>query len=205
MGVEGEEGLGHFDRLGMVIVALPTHLSFAGAGQAMGIDRQEAPGKVAGGAADVPQGALETLGFEDRMVVQEFMDGPIAGREGQAVEHLEAALAEGPLAADAGDAEGGFVDKLQGESGLHVIPGDPAPTAQKVPGSQAKMLGNQQPQADQVSADLVGQKLANPALEAAGITRFGFDSRGGALGLQSGTIDLRAIAIEFFFAGRIVR
>ena len=42
--VEGEEGRGHLERLGFMVVAIPAHLAFAVTAQAMGIDGQSAAG-----------------------------------------------------------------------------------------------------------------------------------------------------------------
>ncbi len=205
IGVDGEEGLGHFRRFRMIVVALATHLSFAVAGDSMGIDGQESSGKVTGRTAEVAEGQLEALSIGNGVFGEQLMDGAITGQEGQAVEEFKAALAQGALPTNAGEAQRGFVHQLHRQARFHAIGGPVGPGAQEVPGAQAKVLGNQPPQADEIAADLVGQQLTNAPFEAAGIAGFGFDARGGALGFQRRGLGVRTIAVEFFFAGRIVQ
>ena len=82
---------------------------------------------------------------------------------------------ERPIGTDARSANGGFVDQLHGETWFHSFRRLPGPAAQQVPGSEAKMLGDQQPDAGQVPADLVGQQLAHPTLDAERVAQLELD------------------------------
>jgi hypothetical protein len=58
------------------------------------------------------------------------------------------------------------------------------------------VLGHQQPQADEIVADLVGQQLPYASFQALRIAGLGFDPGGGPLGFQQQP-GIRAIAILF--------
>lgn len=204
VGIQGEEGLGAFagPAFFFVIGTMATHLSLAVAGNAVGIDRQEAPGEMAPGPAHQAQGDLKFLGLGDGVGVEQIVNGAVGGDVGQAVGQFEAFLAEGATLPDAGDAEGGLVDQLQGQVRSDVPGGLSGPGAHQVPGAEAKMLGHQEPETDEGSGDLTGQELADVALETGGVGWFEPGGRLGTMGLQQkrrggGTKD-----VEFFFAGR---
>ncbi len=205
VGIDGEEGLGHFGRFRVIIIALARHLPLAGAADAMGIDGQESSGKMTGGAAEVTEGPLHALGIVHRVFGEQLMDGAITGQKGQAVEQFKAALAQGALAADAGQTQRRLMHQLHRQARLDAVGAPAGPGVQEIPGAQTKVFGDQQPQADEITADLVGQQWTNTPFEAARIAGLGFDAGGGALGLQARGFGVRAIAVEFFFVGRIVR
>ena len=93
------------------------------------------------------------------------------------------------------------MDELKRQAGLDPRGGAPGPAEQQIPGAQAEVLGDEQPQAQGGAADLIGQELSDAALEAAGVARLGAALRAGALGLDGG-IRIGLAAIEFFFEGR---
>jgi hypothetical protein len=66
------------------------------------------------------------------------------------------------------------------------------------------VLGDQQPKADKIAGDLIGQELPHAALEAERIARLGAGAFLGPLGLDFPISD-RSILIEFFFEGRTLR
>jgi hypothetical protein len=79
------------------------------------------------------------------------------------------------------------------------------PATQQIPGSQAQVFGYEQPEADQITGNLIGQELADAAFHAQVIELFppilvdgskGLHFHGGALGVE---------LIEFFFAARTER
>ena len=96
------------------------------------------------------------------------------------------------------------MDQLQRQARLDPSPGLTAPTAKQIPRSQPQVLGNQQPKADQVAGDLVGQQLPHAAFQAGRIARLGAGAFLGPLGLDL-QFTLRAVLIEFFFEARTLR
>ena len=66
------------------------------------------------------------------------------------------------------------------------------------------MFGDQQPQADQVAGDLVGQKLAYAPFQAGRVAVLRIDPLEGPLGLDR-LLSLWTTAVEFFFEARILR
>jgi hypothetical protein len=171
----------------------------------MGIDRQQSAAEMPGGLAELAQSDLQVLGVGHGVGGEEGVDGAIAGEERQAVEHFKTALAEGALLADAREAEGGFMDELEGQARLDAVAGTVGPGAEQVPGAQAQVFRDQQPRTDEVAVDLVGQELANAPFETARIAGFRFAVRGRALRFQLQGRIVRWVAMEFFFAGRTVR
>ena len=79
------------------------------------------------------------------------------------------------------------MDQLKPQARLDPIAGPAAPAAEQVPGSQPQMFGNQQPEADQVSRDLVGQKLPHAAFQAGRIAGFAAGVSLGPLGVDRST------------------
>jgi hypothetical protein len=137
------------------------------------------------------------------MSAQQFVDGHVGGEKGEAIGKLEPTLAERTTGADAGHAERGFVDQLQRQPWLEVLPTPPRPATEEVPNTQAKQLGDEQPETDQVTRNFIGQALANTAFQAFGIRRHRLDSE--LAGLRGSRLRDRAVAIEFFFEGRTSR
>jgi hypothetical protein len=66
------------------------------------------------------------------------------------------------------------------------------------------VFGDKDPKSDQVTTDLVGEKLPHPAFQAGRITRFGFGPFFGAMGVDR-CFRLRRIAVKFFFVGQSLR
>jgi hypothetical protein len=97
------------------------------------------------------------------------------------------------------------MSELQGQAGGEVGRGGSGPAGEQIPGSQAQVFGYEQPEADQITGNLIGQELADAAFDAQVIELFppilvdgskGLHFHGGALGVE---------LIEFFFAARTER
>lgn len=202
VGVEAEKELGEFAGFLAGMLAAPRHLALAGTAHPMGIDRQETAAEMPPGAAEASEDNLQMLRFLDGVRLQKVVNGLIRGDERQAVEDFKPFLAQAAGGARGGDAEGGFMDELERQSGIEVGLGVAGPLAQERPGSQAEMFGNQKPEADEVAGDFVGQKLANAALNAEGIGLFAPVFLQGAIGVERGSPAKRVKLIEFFFGGR---
>jgi hypothetical protein len=93
------------------------------------------------------------------------------------------------------------MDELEGQAWLDVLAAGAAPTDQQVPGSEAQVFGDQQPQAQCRTADLVGQELADAAFQTLRVTGFGVGSALRTLGLH-GFVSVGAATMQFFFEGR---
>lgn len=199
VGVEAEEELGEFAGFLAGMIAAPWHLALAGTVHPMGIDRQETAAEMPPSAAEASEDNLQMLCLLDGMGVQEVVHGLIRGDERQAVEDFKTFLAQAAGGPRGGDAEGGFVDELQRQSGIEVGLGVAGPLAQERPRSQTKMFGNQKPEADEVAGDFVGQELADAALNAEGVGFFAFVFLEGAIGVQRGAPAKGVKLIEFFF------
>jgi hypothetical protein len=202
--IENKEDLGDFGGLVGSTWAMAAHLAFALAPYAMRIESQNATGKMVTGETHFGQSDLEILGIGDGMFVQEFVHSDITGQKGKPIGQFEALLAQGAALTDAGGTKGRLMHELQGEPRLDAFAGLSRPALQQVPGSQAEMFGDQEPETDQVAADLVGQELAQAAFDATRIARLGSDACGSALGLEKG-FGIRTVAIEFFFVSRTLR
>jgi hypothetical protein len=171
----------------------------------MRIDGQEFALEMARDAADLAQGHLQALGFGDGVCPQELVNGLISGHERQSVSELESFLGQGAFSAQAAGAQGGLMDQLQRQTRLDAFTGLPGPSTEQIPSAQAQVLGDQQPKPDQIATDFIGQELPHATFQAAWVTRLGFGARAGALGFDDGPFSDGTIAVEFFFAGRIVR
>jgi hypothetical protein len=202
--IEHKEDLCDFRGLVGSTRAMATHLAFAVAAHAMRIDSQNATRKMAAGETHFGQGDLEILGLRDGVFVQEFVHSDITGQKGKPIGQFEALLTQGAALADAGGTKGCFMHELQGETRLDAFGGLSGPALQQVPGSQTEMFGDQEPETDQVAADLVGQELTHAAFDAERIARLGPGACGGALGLER-WFGFRTVAIEFFFVSRTLR
>lgn len=93
--------------------------------------------------------------------------------------------------------------KLHGRAGGKVRRRGASPVCQQIPGPQTQVLRRQQPQADHVARNLIGQELADAAFDADGIDFFSPILSQGSVGLQFRDWTLRMELIEFFFAARI--
>ena len=201
-GVEAEEGGGDLVGAEGGVVAVTRHLPLAGTGQAVRIDGEQAARKVAAGTTQATQGELQFLRLLHGMGLEQIVQAGIGDDKGQAVEEFEALLAEGAGAAKVHHSERGLMHELQGEAGGKVGGGRPGPGGEQVPGSQAQVLGRQQPEADQIAGNLIRQELADAAFEAVGIDLFPPILAQGAKGLQFHGGTLGVELIEFFFAAR---
>jgi hypothetical protein len=83
-----------------------------------------------------------------------------------------------------------------------LLGGPTGPGAEQIPGAQAQVLGQEQPDADLVAGDLVGQSLADLTFQAFGISRGRALFAAGALGLDKLGREGGVKGVEFFFAGR---
>ena len=172
------------------------------ASEAMGVNRQEAAHEVAAGPAHEAEPSLEVLGLGDRVGLEEVVDGLVAGDERKAVDEFEALLGEAPGLADPGHAEGGLVDQLEGQAAFDAAGGLPGPLAEEVPGPQAEVLGDQEPEAQEIARHLVGQELADAPSEGRRVGRDRANLLLGAEGLNRGRRAVGPVLIEFFFEGR---
>jgi hypothetical protein len=78
----------------------------------------------------------------------------------------------------------------------------PRPGAEQVPGAQAQMFGQEQPNADLIARDLVGQQLTDLSLQTFGVGGCGTLLFTGALSLNKLGRVGGIKGVEFFFAGR---
>lgn len=202
LGVQAEEGLKDLERLGAGVLAMASGLALGVALEAVRIDGQELAAEMPAGTAQFAQRDLQSLGFPDRVGVEQGVDLRVAGDKGQAVGHLEALLTEGAALPQTARTEGGLVHQLQGQAGFDGAGRGAGPTAEQVPGAQAQMLGEQEPETDLVAGDLVGEQLAHLPFQALGVGRFAPTFAAGALGLDRPWRRFGVKGVEFFFAGR---
>ncbi len=203
VGIQTEEGLSDLGWLA-VAAATKTHLAFAPTADAMRVDGQQFSAEMAGGEAELPQGDLQPLAFGDRALVEQMVDGCVSGDEGETVDQFETLLAQRACLPNAGDAQRGFMDQLQGESRMDLLGWLLRPAAEQIPGAQAEVLGHEQPKSQEVGRDFVGQQLPHAALDASGITRLEPCAKQGALGFD-GRFSCRSVAMKFFFEVRSLR
>jgi len=130
------------------------------------------------------------------------MDSNVASHKGQAIGQLEAAVLQGLALADAGQTQGCLMDQLQGQAGFDAGARLPAPATEKIPGPQAQVFGDEEPEADQITGDAVSQSLADTVLQRRRITRTQTPSASRGVGIDRGGGTGTAL-IEFFFADRI--
>ena len=200
--IQQEKGLGHFGWFLFGAEAVPTHLALAVAGHAVRVQRQESAGEMSSRAAQFARGHLHLLGLLDGVSLQEVADGQVGGDEGQAVGQLKTFLGErAPLAVGA-QTHGGFIDQVQRQARLDSVVRQAGPGAHQVPSAQAQVLGQQQPNADLIARNFVGQCLADLSFQAfrVGGQRALFFA--GALGLNELGRVGGIKGVEFFSAGR---
>lgn len=157
---------------------------------------------MAAGPAQFAHGNLQALGDGYGAGGEQIVKGLITGDEGQTVGHFETFLAEGAATPQIAVAQGGLVDDLERQSRGQLLGLGLRPTAEQFPGSQAQMFGQQQPDADLIAGDTVGQQLTDPSLQALRVGRLPALPFGGALGEDSRGGRLGVKGVEFFFAGR---
>ena len=131
------------------------------------------------------------------MSIEEVVDGGIGSDERQAVEGFKAFVTQAAFFSQAMDAQGGFVDLLQGQTRFDAFRGLAGPAAEQVPGAQDEVFGDEQPKADKGATDLVGQVLAPSSFEADGVGGVRQLALLGTLGLNAGWRGWRHV--EFFF------
>ena len=91
---------------------------------------------------------------------------------------------------------------LQGQTGRERFGRPSGPGAEQIPGAQAEVLGNEQPQTDQGAGNLVGQQLPDLPFQTFGVRQ---ELALLELGMLSENLlgrGLRVKGVEFFFAGR---
>ncbi len=201
-GVEAEEGRRDLVGADGGIVPVAWHLPLAGTGQAMRVDGQQATLKVATGPPEATEGKLKFFCLPDGMRHEQIVNALIRDNKGEAVEEFESFLAERTSGSHMNDSESRFVNQLQSHAGGQARGRASSPACQQVPGSQAQVFGCQQPEPDQIARNLIGQQLADAALDAEAIEFFAPVFSESSMGLQ---LDDRALGmelIEFFFAAR---
>jgi hypothetical protein len=112
------------------------------------------------------------------------MHGLIGGDEGKTIEQFKALLTQATGLPDASHTQSGFMHQLQGQAGFHLSSGLAGPAAQQVPRSQSQVFGHQEPEADHVAGDFVGQQLPDAAFQAGRIGGFGLSPLFGAEGVN---------------------
>jgi len=200
--IKTEEGLEGFDGLFRYLVAMAAGLAFGVGAQVVGVDGQQIALEVAAGPSQHAQGGLEGLGALDGQRGEQVVDGLVGGHERQAVGQFEALLAERGSGAHAGQAQGRFVEDLQGQARLDPGAGAVQPGAKHIERPQSQVLGHEQPDADHRPRDLVGQQLAHAALQVSRGGRLPARASAGALGRHFERLTGRPKRVEFFFGGR---
>lgn len=109
---------------------MPAHLPFGVAGHAVRVHRQKFAAKMTSRPAQLAQGDLHFPSFQDGMTVQQIMDGGVGGNKGQAVGQLEALLRERASMAVGTQAQGRFIDQVQGQTRFQPLGRLPAPAQQ---------------------------------------------------------------------------
>jgi hypothetical protein len=167
------------------------------------VEGQQAALKVAAGTTEATQGELQFFRLRNGMGLKQIVNTLIGSDKGQAVEEFEALLGEGAGGTEVHDAQGGLVHELQGQAGGEVGGGGAGPAAEQIPGSQAQVFGQQQPEANQIAGNLIGQELADAAFEAEVIELFPAILADGSKGLyfHGGTLGVELI--EFFLQSEL--
>lgn len=201
--VQEEEGLGLlFGRLPGGGAALD-HVAFGVADQTVRIQSQNPSGEMAAGPAQLAQGGLEPLGLGDGVGLQQVMHGAVGGKERQAIGQLKAFVPQGAVLPQAGPAKSRFMDQMQGQARGQGSLGQIArPGSEQIPGTQAQVLGHQEPQAQEAAGNLIVQALPDLSFKAGRVGPFQALALSGPLGGQEGRRVFGVERVEFFFAGR---
>ena len=96
------------------------------------------------------------------------------------------------------------MDQLECNPWLDALAWLSGPSTDQLPGAQPQVFRNQEPEADHMATDRVGQELSHPAFEAWGVARFRLQTLCGALSL-TGRCRRWTIAGQFFFEGQSLR
>ena len=96
------------------------------------------------------------------------------------------------------------MEQLECNPWLHTLAWLAGPSTDQRPGAQPQVFRNQEPEADHIATDLVGQELSPPTFEACGVARFRLQTLFGTL-RRTGGVRLGTIAVQFFFAGPSLR
>ena len=96
------------------------------------------------------------------------------------------------------------MDQLEGKPWLDALAWLSGPSTDQLPGAQPQVFRNQEPEADHIATDLVGQELSHPAFKACGVARFRFQTLFGSLSVN-GRFRLWTRAGQVFFAGPSLR
>lgn len=200
--IHQEEGLRHLASPFLGAEAVAAHLTLAVTDQAMGIEGQQGGVEMLRGPAQLAQGNLQLLGLLHGVMIEEFVDGRVGGYEGQTVGEFESFLGEGAAAAHRTEAQGRFVDEMEGESGFEMRARLASPGAEQIPSAQPQQFGHQEPDADLIAGNLVRQELADLMLEGLGMAGFVAPGALGALGWNEPRRVGGIKCVEFFFAGR---
>jgi len=203
VGIKGEESLHLLDGRGLGVLLTSGHSSFAEAGDAMWINGQNLSGVMTQGVAQFSQGQLGGVCFPDGTRIEQMVYGRITGHKGQPIGHFKALLTEAAIVAFSSNAQSGFVDQLHGHPGFDITTVFAGPAAQQVPGAQAQMFGNQEPDTDEVAGDFIAEQLADLPLDAARITGLNPPCRLGPLCFERCRIAYGKGDVEFFFEGHI--
>jgi hypothetical protein len=201
-GVEAEKGRRDLVGTDSGIVPVARHLPLARTGQAMRVDGQQATLKVATGPPEAAEGELKFFGLLDGMGHEQIVNALIGNNKREAVEEFEAFLTERTSGSHVHDSESRFVNQLQSHAGGQIRGRRSSPVCQQIPGSQPQVFGRQQPEPNQITRDLIGQQLANAALDAESIELFAPVFSESSMGLQFDDRALGMELIEFFFAAR---
>ena len=96
------------------------------------------------------------------------------------------------------------MEQREGNPWLDTLAWLSGPSTAQLPGAQPQVCRNQEPEADHMATDLVGQERSPPPFEACGVARCRGQTLFGALRLN-GRFRLGTIAGQFFFAGPSLR
>ena len=94
------------------------------------------------------------------------------------------------------------MDQVQSQAWPESLATGAAPSTEQIPSTQAQMFRRQQPDADVITRDLIGQQLANLPLKAGRIARLKTSFAPSALCLDLLECSSRQTGVEFFFANR---
>ena len=165
----------------------------------MRINGQEFTSKVATSSAYAAQRVLKGFGLLDCVCIQQIMEALIGSDKRHTVEDFEAFLAEATGGAQVYDSQCGLMHKLQAQTAGKIVGGRAGPLLQKIPGAQAQVFRSQEPKANEIPGDSVGQQLADAAFNADYVGFFAAIFSGGPEGLDLDRGSLRVELIEFFF------
>src|SRR5467141_335226 len=94
------------------------------------------------------------------------------------------------------------MDQLECNPWLDALARLSGPSTDQLPGAQPQVFRNQEPEADHIATDLVGQELSHPAFKACGVARFRFQTLFGSLSVN-GRFRLWTIAVQFFLKAKV--